>query len=265
MTVAKKSCIAREDRLKRLFDFSAALVVLFLLAPVLLVLAFAVWREDRGSPFYRGVRVARGGGDFRMLKFRSMRADAWKTGVNSTADGDGRITRTGAWLRRFKLDELPQIWNVLVGDMSFVGPRPQVRTDAELYTQEEARMLEIRPGVTDLASIVFADEGDILTGSPDPDLLYNQIIRPWKSRLALLYMERRSFVVDCRVLLLTALALVSRRRALDGVGRMLAEWDADPMLRAMARRAQPLMAYPPPGAVEVLAEYRPRQWQAVNA
>ncbi|MEQ1946432.1 MAG: sugar transferase [Bryobacteraceae bacterium] len=255
----------RDSLRKRIFDFSIAFVALLFLSPLLAAVAAAVWLEDRGSPFYRGVRVARGGGDFRMLKFRSMRVDAWKTGVNSTAAGDSRITRIGTVLRRYKLDELPQLWNVLRGDMSFVGPRPQVRTDANLYTTEERRMLEARPGVTDLASIVFADEGDILAGSADPDLMYNQIIRPWKSRLALLYVERRSFLTDLHILLLTGAALVSRPRALGGVDRILEKWGADPLLRSMARREGPLVAYPPPGAGEILSAYRNEQRQAVNA
>jgi lipopolysaccharide/colanic/teichoic acid biosynthesis glycosyltransferase len=162
---------------KRAFDIAASLVALLLLSPLLGAIALAIWIEDRHSPFYRGVRVSRGGGRFRMLKFRSMRPDAWKSGVNSTASGDVRITRVGAWLRRRKLDELPQLWNVLVGEMSFVGPRPQVEADAALYTAEERRMLEARPGITDLASIVFADESEILAGSANPDLEYNRVMR----------------------------------------------------------------------------------------
>ncbi len=138
-----------------------------------------------------------------MIKFRSMTSDAWKSGVNSTAAGDARITRVGKWLRRWKLDELPQLLNVLSGDMSLVGPRPQVMAEVELYTEEEREMLTVRPGITDLASIVFADEGEILSGSRDPDLLYNQIIRPWKSRLALFHVEHRSFALDLEVLCLT--------------------------------------------------------------
>ena len=113
--------------MKRLLDVSIAGFALLLLLPALTVIAAAVWIEDRGSPWYRGVRVGRGGREFRMLKFRSMRPDAWKTGVRSTASGDVRITRVGRWLRAGKLDELPQLWNVLTGVMSLVGPRPQVR------------------------------------------------------------------------------------------------------------------------------------------
>ncbi|HTD42896.1 MAG TPA: sugar transferase, partial [Bryobacteraceae bacterium] len=123
--------------MKRAVEAAVAALGLLILSPLLAAIALMVWLEDRRSPWFRGVRVARGGGSFRMLKFRSMHPDAWKTGVNSTAEDDGRITRVGAWLRRAKLDELPQLWNVLRGEMSLVGPRPQVPADAALYTREE--------------------------------------------------------------------------------------------------------------------------------
>ncbi|HTS78808.1 MAG TPA: sugar transferase, partial [Bryobacteraceae bacterium] len=200
--------------MKRALDFTLALIALVALAAMLLVIAIFVWISDFHAPFYTGRRIGRFGREFKMIKFRSMRPDAWKTGVNSTAGNDARITRLGKFLRRFKLDELPQLVNVLTGEMSLVGPRPQVPDDAARYTPEERHMLDVRPGVTDLASIVFADEGAILEGASDPDLLYNQIIRPWKSRLALLYMQRRSDALDLRILVWTALALISRRRAL---------------------------------------------------
>ena len=244
------------------FRFAAALCGLIALSPLLILIALAVWLEDRRSPWFRGVRVGRGGRRFRMLKFRTMIPDAWKSGVSSTASGDRRITRVGKILRRAKLDELPQLWNVLTGDMSLVGPRPQVEPDAALYTAEERRLFDVRPGMTDLASIVFADEGEILAGSADPDLGYNQSIRPWKSRLGLLYIERQSLVIDLKILGLTLLAAISRERALAGVARMLHSWDADPLLCRMALRQEPLMAWPPPGARRIVAEYpahaRPR-------
>lgn len=245
--------------MKRAFDFALALAGLIALSPVLALAALGVWLEDRRGPLYGGIRVSRGGGEFRMLKFRTMVPDAWKTGVNSTAAGDRRITRVGKWLRKAKLDELPQLWNVLIGDMSLVGPRPQVAADAGLYTHEEQRMLAVRPGITDLASIVFADEGRILAGSSDPDLLYNQIIRPWKSRLALAYLKHASPAVDLRILALTLASAFSRRRALRGVSRLLAAWNADPALRRMAARREPLMAWPPPGAREIVSHYPGRQ------
>jgi lipopolysaccharide/colanic/teichoic acid biosynthesis glycosyltransferase len=183
-----------------------------------------------------------------MFKLRSMRIHADRTGVSSTAGDDPRITRVGRLVRRCKLDELTQMWNVLRGDMSLVGPRPQVASDAALYTAEERRMLSLRPGITDLASIVFADEGAILHGSADPDQRYNDIIRPWKSRLALLYVDHRSLGADLRILWLTVLTLVSRRRALLGVQAMLRRWGADELLCRMAARQEELLAYPPPGA-----------------
>jgi lipopolysaccharide/colanic/teichoic acid biosynthesis glycosyltransferase len=251
--------------MKRLLDVSVALAALCVLSPLLSGIALAVWLEDRRSPWFRGVRVARGGGDFQMLKFRSMRPDAWRTGVNSTAAGDGRITRIGHVLRRTKLDELPQLWNVLMGDMSLVGPRPQVRADAALYTGAERTLLRLRPGITDLASIVFSDEGEILKGSSDPDLLYNQIVRPWKSRLALLYVERGTVGLDLEILLWTAAALFSRTWALDRVGQQLEQWDVgDPLLR-IALRQGPLLPYPPPGGEEVVSRYRVTAYQVTTA
>ena len=241
--------------MKRAFDGIAALLGLILLSPVLKLAALAIWIEDRHSPFFLGTRVARGGGDFRMVKFRTMILNAWKTGVNSTSTSDRRITRVGRLLRATKLDEFPQLWNVLIGDMSLVGPRPQVRTDANLYTVEERRMLTVRPGITDLASIVFADEGEILADSPNPDLLYNQIIRPWKSRLALLYIDRRSLAADLYIIGLTLVSALNRELALEGVQKLLRYWDADPSLTSIASRRRPLPAGPPPGASQIVREY----------
>jgi lipopolysaccharide/colanic/teichoic acid biosynthesis glycosyltransferase len=250
--------------MKRAFDITGSLFGLAILAPLIALIAVAVWIEDRRSPLFWGNRGARGGGHFRMVKFRTMVPDAWKTGVNSTAAGDRRITRVGRVLRAAKLDELPQLWNVLTGDMSLVGPRPQVATDAALYTQVERRMLTVRPGITDLASIVFADEGRILAGSADPDLFYNQTIRPWKSRLALLGIERGHLAIDVCVLLLTALAAISRAGALAGVTRILEAWNTEPMLLRMSRRLEPLLAWPPPGASQIVADY-PRACPATTA
>jgi lipopolysaccharide/colanic/teichoic acid biosynthesis glycosyltransferase len=201
--------------------------------------------------------MARGGGTFRMVKLRSMVRRADRTGVFSTAATDRRITPVGRLLRAWKLDEVVQLWNVLKGEMSLVGPRPQVARDAALYTDEERRLLSVRPGITDLASIVFADEGEVLAGHDDPDLRYNQVIRPWKSRLALLGIDHGGLWTDARILVLTALAPCSRKLALAGVQAMLREWGADELVRRMASREEPLRPYPPPGAREVVAG-RPR-------
>jgi lipopolysaccharide/colanic/teichoic acid biosynthesis glycosyltransferase len=256
--------------MKRAFDFLIALLSLTILSPALAAIALAIWLDDRRFPFFFASRVAPRGGEFRMVKFRTMIPNAWKSGVNSTAAGDARITRTGKWLRKRKLDELPQLWNVLTGEMSLVGPRPQVKADVDLYSPAELAMVRARPGITDLASIVFADEGEILAGSADPDLLYNQIIRPWKSRLVLLYLENQSFLRDLHILFLTALALVSRPRALRAVTLLMDafcanaqmsldanEKDASEKLKAMASRRMPLEAWPPPGTSSIVERYRP--------
>jgi lipopolysaccharide/colanic/teichoic acid biosynthesis glycosyltransferase len=242
---------------KRSFDLLFALAALIVLAPLVAIIAVAILLDDRHSPLYLARRVARCGDDFRMVKFRTMVPEAWKSGVHSTAAGDLRITRMGKWLRKNKLDELPQLWNVLVGDMSLVGPRPQVPAEVMLYTAEESRMLTARPGITDLASIVFADEAQILAESADPDLLYNQIIRPWKSRLALLYIENQSFPSDLHIIWLTVLTFFSRPRALRELSLLIDGFGANERLKRMASRKVPLEPWPPPGAETVVKLYRP--------
>lgn len=214
-----------------------------------------VWLQDFRSPFYVGRRMARKSGMFGMVKLRSMVVNAAKSGVNSTSASDRRITPIGAFIRKTKLDEIMQLWNVLIGDMSLVGPRPQVEVDAGMYTEVEKRMLSVRPGITDLASIVFSDEGDILRGAENPDLRYNQVIRPWKSRLALVTIEHQSLWLDLRVIYLTAMAILSRRRALEGVVGLLVRWRVDEQIIRVARRGEPLQPYPPPGSSTVVSSY----------
>jgi lipopolysaccharide/colanic/teichoic acid biosynthesis glycosyltransferase len=238
--------------LKRLFDIVASATGLILASPVLLPVMYLVWRQDGHSPFYVAPRVAQGGGSFLMVKLRSMVVNADKSGVDSTSANDRRITPVGHFIRRYKLDELTQLWNVLKGDMSLVGPRPNVKRETDLYTDEERKLLTVRPGITDIASIVFADEGEILQGSRDPDLDYNQLIRPWKSRLGILYVENRSFRLDLRLLVLTAIAIVSRQSALRGVAAILEDLGADERVKQVAARQDKLIPYPPPGAAEVV-------------
>lgn len=239
--------------MKRLLDITAALFGLVLLSPLLVILSIAIWLQDYHSPFYIAPRMGRGEKPFRMVKFRSMVIRADKTGVDSTAGDDPRITALGRFIRRFKLDEIPQLWNVLWGQMSLVGPRPNVERETVLYTSEEKRLLSVRPGITDLASIVFADEGEILQGSADPDLRYNQVIRPWKSRLGLLYVDAPSNVLrDLKVILLTVRGALDRSAALEGVYAMAAELGAGPELLEIVSRRNPLPVGAPPGASEIV-------------
>jgi lipopolysaccharide/colanic/teichoic acid biosynthesis glycosyltransferase len=238
--------------MKRVLDCSVALVGLVLAFPFLLAIAIAIWLQDFQSPFYIAPRMARGGGTFKMAKLRSMVVRADQQGGVSTSTTDARITPVGRFVRAYKIDEVMQLWNVLKGDMSLIGPRPQVYKDAALYSEEEQRMLLVRPGISDMASIVFADEGDVLKDSANPDLGYNQKIRPWKSRLALLYIDKQSFLLDLQLIVLTVVALVSRQAALNKIQKLLLGWSADPLLIRMARRQEPLIAYPPPGANDIV-------------
>ena len=233
---------------KRLLDIILSVLVLAVVGPLLVGLMLSIWAHDRRSPLYRGLRVGQGKRDFRMIKLRTMTVDAEGSGGTSTAGSDERLTSLGKLLRRWKLDELPQFANVLMGDMSIVGPRPNMRRGGvDRYTQEEMRLLDVRPGITDLASIVFSDEGRILDGAADPDALYDAVIRPWKSRLGLLYVDRSNLVVDLRIIWLTAVALVAKPVALRGVDAILARWGAGDELRRICRRRAPLPRAEPPG------------------
>ena len=196
---------------KRVFDLLAATAGLILLGPLLLLLALWIKLGSPGPVFYRGLRAGRGGKPFRIFKFRTMVVNAENLGPSSTADDDSRITPIGRRLRKWKLDELPQLFNVFLGDMSFVGPRPQVTWAVKRYSPEEqAALAQVRPGVTDLASLRFRDEGEILRGSADPDKEYFEKIHPEKMRLTLEYLHRRSFWLDCRILAQTIAVVVFR-------------------------------------------------------
>ncbi len=239
--------------MKRALDITVAALGLLVLSPLLAVLCLLIWLQDFHSPFYIASRVGRGEKTFRMVKLRSMVVRADATGVDSTAGDDPRITGLGRFVRRFKLDEVPQLWNVLKGEMSLVGPRPNVERETALYTSDERRLLNVRPGITDLSSIVFADEGEILAGSPDPDLRYNQLIRPWKSRLGLLYTDARPLVArDLKIVWLTVRGAMDRDATLVSVQQLARELGATPDLLEVMLRRNPLPAAPPPGASDIV-------------
>lgn len=226
--------------MKRLFDIVASAAGLLVLSPILAVVLFMVWRQDRHSPLYLGQRAARGGGSFKMIKIRSMTVGADKTGVESTGAADNRITPLGHFIRRWKLDETTQLWNVLMGEMSLVGPRPNTLREVEKYTAAERRLLSVRPGITDIASIVFSDEGDIIKDAADPDDAYDKLIRPWKSRLGIIYAENSNVLLDIRLIWLTILAILDKPKALNGVQAILRRLNADPGVIAVARRDRAL-------------------------
>lgn len=235
--------------MKRIFDLAVASIGLLVTSPLLLVVMVLIWSHDRQSPFYIAPRVGRHGKPFKMYKLRSMVVNADKTGVTSTGANDRRITPVGHFVRRYKMDELVQLWNVIKGDLSLVGPRPNVPSGVALYTDLEQRLLSVRPGITDMASIVFSDEGDILKGHADADAAYESLIRPWKNELALLYIDRQSVRLDIRLIWLTATAILSREAALAGVQQVLNDLGARQTLIEVAARRQALQPSLPPGQV----------------
>ena len=188
---------------KRIMDIVLSLGVILVSAPIFILIAVWVKIDSAGPVLYTGVRVGRRGRKFRMLKFRSMVSDADKIGGPSTSDDDPRVTRAGKFLRKYKLDELPELVNVLRGDMSIVGPRPEVPQEVELYSDKERDLLLVRPGITDYASIRFNDEGEILAGSADPHEVYRLKIRPEKIRLGLKYIHERSLWLDLQLIFKT--------------------------------------------------------------
>lgn len=195
---------------KRFFDIILASLVICLFSPILLLLAMVIKMDSSGPVFYRGLRVGLHGVAFRMYKFRSMVSDADKIGGSSTSDKDVRLTRIGGFLRKCKLDELPQFINVFLGDMSVVGPRPEVQKYVDMYTDEEQAILTVRPGITDWASLANSDEGAVLAKYDDPDKAYEEIIRPEKLRLQLKYVRERTFFKDLAIIWSTLVAVVSR-------------------------------------------------------
>ena len=189
--------------MKRLFDILFSCIGLVVFSPVLAAVSLLIKKEDRGPVFYRGARAGRNGIPFRIFKFRTMVVDAEKLGGASTANNDSRITGVGRFLRKYKLDELPQLINVLKGEMSIVGPRPEVQHYVNMFTDEEKSILSVRPGLTDWASLWNMDEGSVLEGSEDPDMTYMEKIRPRKLELQLKYVKQHTFWTDILIILLT--------------------------------------------------------------
>ena len=193
---------------KRAMDIVLSACALAILWPLLLLIALAIWIDDPGPVFYRQVRVGRNGKTFRIFKFRSMVMDADKKGLAITVGRDSRITRVGAVLRKTKLDELAQLLNVLFGQMSFVGPRPEVPKYVELYTPYQRQVLLVRPGITDYASIAYRNENDLLAGAPDPETMYIEQIMPDKIELNMKYLREISPLADIRLILKTIVAVI---------------------------------------------------------
>jgi len=195
---------------KRLFDIFFSLVFILLFSPLFLIIMIFIVIESQGGAFYRQVRVGKSNRDFKIFKFRTMRVGAEKGGLLTVGGRDPRVTRVGYYLRRYKLDELPQLFNVLLNDMSFVGPRPEVRRYVEMYNDEQKRVLLVKPGITDPASISYIDENEILSRADDPEATYIKEVMPAKLAINLAYLNRRSFFTDLGVLFQTAQKIIIR-------------------------------------------------------
>lgn len=232
--------------MKRIIDILAALFGLAICGPFLLISMLLLWLQDFGNPFYISNRIGRHNRPFRMLKLRTMIVNADKSGVLSTSATDQRITSLGKFLRRYKLDEIPQLLNVLKGEMSLVGPRPNVSEGVAVYNEMERGLLKVTPGITDIASIVFSDEAEILKGSSDPDGDYDRLIRPYKSRLGLIYVEHHNILLDFKLIWITLLSIVSRQHALLKIQKILIDLGTEQILCEVCLRKQPLAPIPPP-------------------
>lgn len=198
---------------KRAFDIVFASVALVLLLPLLVLFALAVALTSPGGAFFRQVRVGRHGRPFNLLKFRSMRPGSEALGQLTIGGRDPRITGVGHFLRRTKLDELPQLWNVLMGDMSVVGPRPEVPRYVALYTPEQRTVLSVRPGITGMASLDYVDENELLARSTDPERTYVEDVMPAKLALDLRYVRERTFALDLRIIAATVRLIFRDRSA----------------------------------------------------
>lgn len=189
--------------MKRLFDITASFFGILILSPLLIFIGLWVGLSSKGGVFYKQIRVGKNNKDFKLYKFRSMRVNSDKQGLLTVGSKDSRITKAGYFIRKYKIDELPQLINVLKGDMSFVGPRPEVRRYVDLYSEEQMKVLSVRPGITDPASIKYRNENDILSSASNPEEYYIQQIMPDKLKINIDYINTRTFVKDIKIIFQT--------------------------------------------------------------
>ena len=237
---------------KRIFDITFSFLGLIVVIPLIIPFIFLIWLQDFENPFYIADRVGLNSKKFKIVKLRSMISKADKSKVDSTSANDPRITKVGSIIRKLKLDELTQLFNVFKGEMSFVGPRPNVERETNLYSNKEKELLKVKPGITDFASIVFSDESEILKDYQNPDIAYNQLIRPRKNFLALTYIKNKSITLDLKIILLTIFAFVNKRKTLNMIVRILRSFETSEEIVEMARRNNKLTPMAPPGLKDII-------------
>jgi len=238
---------------KKITDFLISLLILILISPLILVFCLVIFLYDKQNPFYISTRVGLKGKVFKIFKIRTMIINADKIGGTSTKSSDSRLLPVGKLIRKLKLDELAQLFNILNDSMALVGPRPNTTLDVSYYSNEELKLLEVKPGITDFSSIIFADEGEILDKYDDPDIAYNQLIRPWKSRLGLFYIQKKSNKVDFALIFLTFINIFNRKKALYLTSKLIAKVGGSNDLINIALRKKPLTPSIPPGFDEVIS------------
>lgn len=195
--------------IKRLFDVFFSVLGLLILSPIFLAIAIIIILDSKGFIFYKQVRVGKDEKDFKIYKFRTMHNSADKLGLLTIGERDPRITKAGYSLRKYKLDEFPQLLNVLIGDMSFVGPRPEVRKYVNLYSEDDKLILKVKPGITDYASIYFRNESEIINKSSNPEKIYINKVMPEKIRLNKIYIKKQNIFIDIKIILKTILSIIS--------------------------------------------------------
>ena len=235
-----------------MIDKFIAFIFLVICSPFIALFAMLVYLSDFHSPFYVPRRIGLNGVKFKFYKLRSMCINADKSCVDSTKSDDERITFWGKVIRKYKIDELLQFYCILCGNMTFVGPRPNVEREVKLYTKEERKLLSVMPGITSVSSIVFSDLGDILVGCKDPNIAYNQLVRPWKNRLDLFYIDKRNNKTDVLVVFATFVSIINRSLSLRIISKLIRNLGGSEELVNIAARSCELSPEPPPGADEIV-------------
>lgn len=220
---------------KRLFDIIFSIFVISFLSPIILFFLILVFVNDFKNPFFISKRVGVNNKTFYLLKIRSMSLKS-KINFTSTSKNDPRLTSIGVFIRRFKIDELPQFLNVFLGSMSVVGPRPQIYEETLKYTNTEKKLFKAKPGITDFSSIIFSDEGDIISNANNPDEAYDKIIRPYKSRLGIFYIEKQNLLLDIFLIFSTLRVIFSRDKTLYSISNKLDQYGANRDLVEVSKR-----------------------------
>lgn len=225
---------------KVIVDKILSFIVLIIFLPFIILILFSIFLSDFSNPIYISDRVGKDSKKFKLFKIRSMIKNASSTGVTSTSNNDNRITPLGKYIRKFKFDEILQLINVIIGDMSLVGPRPQIESEVKLYSDFEKGLLSVKPGITDFSSIIFSDEGEILKNSSNPNKDYNDLIRPWKSKYGIFYIKHMSLKIDIILIFLTILSIFNRKLSLNLLSNILKKKGAEASLIEIAKRERSL-------------------------